>query len=58
MPFARLELAPQIVGPLRASLQGFAGVALPAVAVRFAGREVASYGQPFGSAFLGLGVDL
>lgn len=57
MPFARLELSPRLVGPLRASVQGLGGVALPPIAVRFAGREAATW-QLHGGVFLGVGVDL
>lgn len=57
LPFARLEIAPRIAGPVRASLQGVGGVALPPIGVRFAGREAATW-RGTGGVFLGLGVDL
>jgi hypothetical protein len=37
-------------------LQGFVGVCAPRVAVRMGGRSVASFGQPFSGASLGLAV--
>lgn len=56
MPFARLEIAPRIAGPVRISAQGMIGMALPSVAVRFAEKEVATWGAPWGAALIGVGV--
>lgn len=59
MPFARLELAlPRMLGPVRGSVQGLFGVALPEVGINFAGREVATWGPLYGGGYVGLGLDL
>jgi hypothetical protein len=59
MPFARLELAlPRLLGPVRASVQGLFGVAIPEVGINFAGREVATWGPLYGGGYVGLGLDL
>jgi hypothetical protein len=49
---AAYRLSPRV----SAELVGFAGVCAPRVGVRFAGRSVAQYGQPFLGASLGLAV--
>ena len=49
---AALRLSPRVAAELR----GFVGVCSPGVAVRFAGRTVADFGQPFLGASLGLAV--
>jgi len=49
---AALQLSPRVAAELR----GFVGVCSPGVAVRFAGRTVADFGQPFFGASLGLAV--
>lgn len=56
MPFGRLEIAPRIAGPLRLTAQGLLGVAIPTVAVRFAEREVATWGAPWAAAAIGASV--
>ncbi len=56
MPFGRLEIAPRIAGPVRLSAQGLVGVAVPTVAVRFAEKEVATWGAPWAAATVGVGV--
>jgi len=56
MGFGRVEIAPRIAGPIRLSLQGLLGLAIPPVAVRFAGQEVATWGQPWAAATLGASV--
>jgi hypothetical protein len=47
---AALRLSPLVAAELR----GFVGACSPGVAVRFAGRTVADFGQPFAGASLGL----
>jgi hypothetical protein len=47
-----LRLSPRVTAELR----GFVGACSPRVAVRFAGRTVADFGQPFFGASLGLAV--
>jgi hypothetical protein len=49
---AAWRLSPRV----SAELRGFIGVCSPRVGVRFAGRTVADYGQPFIGASLGVGV--
>ena len=49
---ASLRLSPRV----NAELRGFIGACSPGVAVRFAGRNVADFGQPFFGASLGLAV--
>jgi hypothetical protein len=49
---AALRLSPRV----SAELRGFVGACSPRVGVRFAGRTVADYGQPFFGASLGVGV--
>ena len=39
-----------------AELVGFVGLCAPRVGIRFAGRKVAHYGQPFLGASLGLAI--
>jgi hypothetical protein len=57
LPFARVEIAPRLAGPVRGSVQALGGAALPAIGVRFAGREAAAW-QAFGGAFVGATIDL
>jgi hypothetical protein len=49
---AGLRLAPRV----SAELRGFVGVCSPGIGVRFGGQSVASYGQPFFGASLGVSV--
>jgi alkylhydroperoxidase family enzyme len=53
-PLARLDLFYHLLPAFRIGPQLMFGVALPRAVVTFAGREVASWGQPFGSAGLSL----
>lgn len=47
-----LRLTPRV----SAELRGFVGACSPRIGVRFAGRSIAEYGQPFFGASLGVGV--
>ena len=49
-PLARLDLFYHLLPAFRVGSQLNFGVALPRAVITFAGREVASWGQPFGSA--------
>jgi hypothetical protein len=53
-PFAHGMAALRLVGPLHLRADAELGVALPRIVVRFAGRDVASWGRPFLQCALGL----
>jgi hypothetical protein len=46
-PLAHAMLAYRLLGPLHLRVDGELGVTFPRVAVRFAGRDAAEWGQPF-----------
>jgi hypothetical protein len=50
---AHTMLAYRVLGPLHLRADAELGVTFPSVAVRFAGRDTADWGQPFGLASLG-----
>jgi hypothetical protein len=52
-PLAHTMLAYRVLGPLHLRADAEFGVTFPRVAVRFAGRDAAEWGQPFGLATLG-----
>jgi hypothetical protein len=52
--FAGPSLQYHLGGGFRVCARALAGLALPRVAVRFAGREVAHWGRPFGVGTIGL----
>jgi hypothetical protein len=52
-PLAHAMLAYHLLGPLHLRADGELGVTFPSVAVRFAGRDAAEWGQPFALGTLG-----
>ena len=52
-PLAHTMLAYRVLGPLHVRADAELGVTFPRVTVRFAGRDTADWGQPFGLATLG-----